>query len=131
MLDNINAPFAPSRHHRTIPEKGAVASASDPAPALIRALLELGRGQAQLLFHEGHDWQSATFSGMRHCLALEFTGDAAIERGRHIAAMLPDHEFDLRQHIVVDIAVSTSKENRRCDPPILQLDITALTVEDV
>lgn len=129
MLSNI----ALSRRHRTIPEKGDAASpsASDPAPALIRALLELARGQAQLLFHEGHDWQSATFSGMRHCLALEFAGDAAIERGRHIAALLPDHEFDLFQHIVVDIAVSKSKENRRCNPPLLQLDITALTVEDI
>jgi hypothetical protein len=68
---------------------------------------------------------------MRHSLALEFTGEAAIARGRHIAAMLAEHEFDLNRHIVVDIAVSKSNEQRRSDPPVLQLDITALTVEDI
>jgi hypothetical protein len=127
MLQNLITP----RRHRSVFAGDGKDRPIDPASALIRALLELGRGQAQLLFHEGHDWQSATFEGMRHSLALEFTGEAAIARGRHIAAMLAEHEFDLNRHIVVDIAVSKSNEQRRSDPPVLQLDITALTVEDI
>jgi len=126
-MNMLQGTIAPRRHRPAAEQRPRL----DAASSLIRALLELAKGQAILIFHEGHDWQSATFTGMRHNMALEFIGNAAIERGRHVSAILADHEFDLHRHIVVDIAVGKSHERRQEDIPVLQLDITALTVEDI
>lgn len=102
---------------------------NDPAMALIRALIELSQSTAALQFHEGHDWASATFSGMRHRLALIFTGTEAISAGNILAEQLEAHEFTLKRHVVIDIHVAHRVERHEGEPTLL-LEIEALTVED-
>jgi len=101
----------------------------DPATALIRALLELSDGSAQLVQHRGTNWASATFAGMRHVLELNFEGCDAVEKGDHIARIMTEHEFTIAGHIVADIAISEIFWRREGDT-CLTMKIEALTVED-
>ncbi|MEM1132624.1 MAG: hypothetical protein AAGH53_06795 [Pseudomonadota bacterium] len=101
----------------------------DPATALIRELIEMTDGAAQLRFHEGHDWASATFTGMRHRLALTFSGSDGVSIGHLLADRLEEHEFSLKRHVVIDIHVAHRVERHEGEPTLL-LEIEALTVED-
>lgn len=112
--------------HRSIPHG---ARRHDPATVLIRALLDLCEGRAELLEHRGKSWASATFAGMRHVLRLGFQGPG-VATGEWLAGILPEHEFDLPGHIVADAAVI--EQHRRTEgEPRLDLTIEVLTVEDV
>lgn len=104
-------------------------AANDPAMALVRALIAITGGAAELRFHEGHDWASATFTGLRHRLVLVFCGAQAIAAGHDLAERLPEHEFTLKRHIVIDIHVARRVERHEGEPTLL-LEIEALTVED-
>ena len=46
----------------------------DPATALIRAVLTLASGAAELDEHRGTSWASATFTGMRHVMRISLSG---------------------------------------------------------
>ena len=101
----------------------------DAATALIRAVLMLAPGLAELEEHRGTCWASATFTGMRHLLRLRFSGAAAVQAGEHLAAALADHEFRIAGHIVADIALA-ERRLRSEGTPALTLIIEALTVEN-
>ena len=101
----------------------------DPATLVLRALLTLCDGLAELEEHRGRAWASATFAGMRHRLRLSFAGDKGVERGEWLAQILAEHEFDLPGHIVADAAV-IERHARREGTPALTLTIEILTVED-
>lgn len=100
----------------------------DPATALIRAILSLGGGAAQLEEHRGSAWASATFTGMRHIMRISLHGPEDIKTGDWLAAILPDHEFTIAGHLVADIAV-TEGHRRSEGTPAMTLTIEALTVE--
>lgn len=102
----------------------------DAATPLIRAVLMLAPGLAELEEHRGTTWASATFTGMRHVLRLRFSGAEAVQAGERMAAMLADHEFRIAGHIVADMAVA-ERHLRSEGTPALTLIIEALTVEDV
>ncbi|MEO1045812.1 MAG: hypothetical protein AAFX04_10265 [Pseudomonadota bacterium] len=104
-------------------------SCNDPANALVHELIAMTRGQAQLRFHEGYDWASATFTGMRHRLALTFTGTESVAAGHDLAERLESHEFALNRHVVIDIHVTHRVERHEGEPTLL-LEIEALTLED-
>ena len=77
----------------------------DPANRLLGALHELSGGHDVVLRHEERAWASITFSGARHTLTLRFVGDAAVEAGERLIAMLPDHEFSIPRILVADAAI--------------------------
>lgn len=100
----------------------------DPATALIRAVLSLARGDAELEEHRGTSWASATFTGMRHVIRLRFEGEQAVETALWLARIVPEHEFAISGHLVADCAV-TGTHRRDEGTPAMTLIIEALTVE--
>ena len=73
-------------------------------------------------------WTSATFAGVRHDLVFRVEGASAEEEADRVLDGLEDAEFDLRGHILADIALVS----RSSDPsgPSVTIAIEALTVED-
>lgn len=71
----------------------------------LRALLALCCHKAELVFHEERAWSSATFTGTRHVVALEFRGGEAIAYAEALIDALPHHEFALAGKIVADAAI--------------------------
>lgn len=100
----------------------------DPATALIRAVLTLAAGKAQLEEHRGTAWASATFTGTRHVMRISLTGTDGMETGAQLAATLPEHKFTLSGHLVADLAI-TELHQRTEGTPAMTLTIEALTVE--
>ena len=97
----------------------------DAGDMLAEALLEQAAGGA-CVARTGTRWASATFTGMRHEITLQFTGADDVARGAAMAVVLDVHEFTLRGHIVADICVARCEN---CGSELL-LEIEALTVED-
>ena len=58
----------------------------DAATAIIRSILTLASGGAELEEHRGTQWASATFAGMRHVMRLRFNGNEAVALGEWLAA---------------------------------------------
>lgn len=100
----------------------------DAATAIIRAVLTLASGTAELEEHRGTQWASATFSGMRHAMRVRFSGSEGVAQGEWLAAILPEHEFRIRGHLVADLTIA--QVHRRDEgEPAMTLTIEALTVE--
>lgn len=70
-------------------------------------------------------WASITFSGERHRLVLRLGGDCAAAAANAFLDGLAEREFQLRGHIVADIAVVG--DVREGDS--VRLSLEALTVE--
>ena len=98
---------------------------SPAAGALLRALIaRSGVDRNRILLSEVHsvDWQSLTFAGERHQIALRVTGADSDEVVRRMCAGLEDAEFSIPGLLVADIAVAS--------PPRRALDgATELTIE--
>jgi len=85
--------------------KSAARVRREPRSRLREALLELARGQAEILNHEEKSWASITFAGARHRVVLAFEGSGAVEAGELFIAFLPEHEFEIPGQLVADAAV--------------------------
>jgi hypothetical protein len=102
---------------------------SAAASALLRALISragLPRDRILLTDVRSVEWQSLTFTGERHKIALRIPGPhskAAVDR---LCVGLDDSEFSIPGVIVADIAVAGSQE-RGIDGST-SLTIEALTV---
>lgn len=104
---------------------------SAAAAALLRGLLNragIERDRILLSDFRSVDWQSLTFSGERHEIALRIPGPGAAAIGRRLVDGLADHEFDLGGHVVADIAI-IGEPVENCDGS-LSLRIEALTLAD-
>lgn len=97
---------------------------SDPlGAALVREIRACCSAPLTVDLCEFDPWMSATFVGAVHRLVLAFEGDAApVER---LAAILPDHDFALRGHIVADVAARVAAEEGA-----VRLRLEILTVEE-
>jgi hypothetical protein len=73
-------------------------------------------------------WASATFSGARHELTFRVEGDGAAAAVDAFLADLSAAEFQLRKHVLADIALVL--EERRDDGAWVRLSLEGLTVED-
>lgn len=103
---------------------------SRAASGLLRALLRrAGEDKHRILLTgiRSTDWQSLTFTGERHVLALRFTGDCARALAHSLTDGITEAEFNVPGHIVADIAA---------DPPMAGEDgsvvvaIEALTISE-
>ena len=73
------------------------------------------------------DWVSITFSGARHRLKLRLEGDKAGAAADALLADLTETQFDLRGHMLVDLAIIADERNE--SGARVRLVLEALTVE--
>jgi hypothetical protein len=73
-------------------------------------------------------WASATFAGARHELSFRIEGEGVNAAADAFLATLTAAEFDLRGHILADIALVS--EARSDDGNLVRISLEALTVED-
>lgn len=100
----------------------------EPRNRLREALLGLAQGRAAILSHLEKSWASVTFAGARHRFELQFDGGEAAEAGEMFIAFLPEHEFAIPGHLVVDAAVTTVEH--RLDPPRMHVSCELLLLEE-
>jgi hypothetical protein len=102
---------------------------SPAAGALLRALIaRAGAARDRILLSDAHstDWQSLTFNGERHQLALRVAGPDSGAVAARICGGLEDAEFRIPGLLVADIAVAGTP--RRGADGATDLTIEALTV---
>jgi hypothetical protein len=73
-------------------------------------------------------WASVTFAGARHELVFRIEGEGAAEAADHFIRHLEAKEFELRGHIMADIALVS--EERKDGGDMVRIGLEALTVED-
>lgn len=93
---------------------------------LCAALLEI-TGDGATVDGDIRPWHSATFVGMQHRLTLALQGTDTSARADALAASLPEAEFAIRGHIVVDLAVDCIVHD---GPNLSRLSLCVLTLED-
>ncbi|WP_374414034.1 hypothetical protein [Novosphingobium colocasiae] len=100
-----------------------------PWLALLSQVMALAQGQGQLLRHAERGWTSATFTGSRHVIEMEFTGSEAIAAGEHYIRTLPDHEFAVPGHLVADATIIET-DHTQLPQPRLTITAELLLLED-
>ncbi|MEN9718459.1 MAG: hypothetical protein RIQ99_1337 [Pseudomonadota bacterium] len=118
--------FDPAAHRALRRQAG---TARSPWFHLLAAVLELAGGHGELLRHSEQPWASATFSGTRHTLLLQFRGADGLSAGEALIAALPDHEFTLPRQIVADAAVIAA-EHTTLPTPRLTIEIALLLLDE-
>lgn len=116
-MSDENTPPRPPRARRT---------AADRVRA---ALAELHAHHGKVLTHTEKAWASITFAGTRHCLALLFAGEEAVEAGEAFVAELPEHEFAIPGQLVADAGV-VEVEHRLTPEPRLVVRCELLLLEE-
>ena len=104
---------------------------SPAAGALLRALIARAAVERnRILLTDAHstDWQSLTFSGERHDLALRVTGTDSAAVVARMCDGLEDAEFSIPGLLVADIGL-VGTPNRAADGST-ELVIEALTIAD-
>jgi hypothetical protein len=107
------------------------AISGDAATALLRALSVHFAAFGGLFRVEeltSRSWASVTFTGARHKVAFSLEGEGAACAADGFSARLGEAEFDLRGHILADIALVGEERSDAGDR--VRLRIEALTVED-
>ena len=101
---------------------------NDATTALLRAIRGSFVSFAGFVVEEvrSRSWASVTFSGARHELAFRLDGEGAEDAAASFLDGLEAAEFDLRGHVLADIAL-VSEERR---PGCARIRLEALTVED-
>lgn len=101
---------------------------SDATSALIRAItVNFVNFTPVFEAVRSRDWASGTFVGTRHKLTFRIEGEGCREAAKAFAGSVDGAEFQLRGHILADIALIS----RECaEGPLARLSIEALTVED-
>jgi hypothetical protein len=103
----------------------------DAATALLRALWAQFTGFDGLFRVDeltSRGWASVTFTGARHRVAFSLVGAGAGTAADCFLQRMEDSDFDLRGHILADIALTS--EERDPSGEQVQLRLEALTVED-
>lgn len=104
---------------------------SPAAAGLLRGLIRRGgcsRDRILLTEHRSVEWQSLTFLGERHQLALRVAGPDATAIATRITDGLGDAEFAISGHIVADIGCEGEPE--LASDGSITLRIEALTIEE-
>jgi hypothetical protein len=101
---------------------------NDATTALLRAIRGAFASFAGFSLEEvrSRSWASVTFSGARHELAFRLDGEGAEAAAAAFLAGLTVAEFDLRGHVLADIALVSDERSPGC----ARIRLEALTVED-
>ena len=104
---------------------------SAAAAGLLRGLLaRVGEPRNRILLTEFRsvEWQSLTFVGERHLLALRLVGPNPDDTLNRLTSGLADAEFEIPGHIVADIALIGPPRHE--DEGTITLDLEALTIAE-
>lgn len=104
---------------------------SAAAAALLRVLgARAGLPRDRILLSEAHsiDWQSLTFTGERHHLALRIAGPGARDAVRRMCAGLEEAEFSIPGLLVADIGIIGAPVD--ATDGSVELTIEALTISE-
>jgi hypothetical protein len=104
---------------------------SAAAAGLLRALLaRAGKLRDRILLTEFRsiEWQSLTFVGERHLIALRLAGPNARETLSRLTAGLADAELTIQGHVVADIALAGRPHHD--EDGTITLELEALTVAE-
>jgi hypothetical protein len=99
----------------------------DATTALLRATLNFLDFGAVFEEIRSRSWASLTFTGARHEIALRLEGEGADEAADRFCANLGAAEFDLKGHLLADIALVKREAAREGG---VRIRLEALTVED-
>ncbi|WP_395333577.1 hypothetical protein WBP06_07965 [Novosphingobium sp. BL-8H] len=108
---------------------GSERRARGPWLALLSEVLTLAGPQAEFRHHAERPWSSATFSGSRHTIALEFTGQPAVDAAEALIAALPDHEFAIPGQLVADATIA-SVGHETGPPPRMIVEVELLLLDE-
>ena len=100
----------------------------DADRALMAQLSLMGTKVALMEWHSQKPWQSITFAGIRHDFRFAFKGAQAVEIAEQFIINLPDHQFNLPNHLVADAAVV--EVDHQVDPPLLRLTFEMLLLDE-
>lgn len=104
---------------------------TDPTSALLHTLR---RGVNFVNFTperlRSRSWASATFTGVRHEISFRLEGEGANEAADAFLEGLEEREFDLRGHILADIAMVSETRMSGPEGPLIRIALEALTIED-
>lgn len=98
------------------------------ADRLLRDLRDLAGPLAEVIVHRETAWASITFTGARHTVVLRFAGSDAVSDGERFVAMLPDHEFRLRNQLVADAAIARV-DHELLPAPLLEVECELLLLD--
>jgi hypothetical protein len=104
---------------------------SAAAAGLLRALLaRVGDSRDRILLTEFRsvEWQSLTFVGERHLIALRLVGPDCEDILNRLIPGLEDAEFAIPGHIVADIGLV--EPPRHVDEGAITLNLEALTIAE-
>lgn len=96
---------------------------------VVNAVLALAGADAKLVSQADRPWHSATFSGRKHTLTIDFEGPEAVAQGEALLAELPFHEFSFRRHLLADACVVWSRR-QPAPAPRLTTQIELLLLDD-
>jgi hypothetical protein len=101
---------------------------NDATTALLRAIRGSFVSFAGFTLEEvrTRSWASVTFSGARHELAFRLDGEGADAAAAAFLEGLAVAEFELRGHVLADIALVSEERSPGC----ARIRLEALTVED-
>ncbi|WP_395394677.1 hypothetical protein WBP07_05250 [Novosphingobium sp. BL-8A] len=108
---------------------GTEKRARGPWLALLSEVLTLAGPHAEFRHHAERPWCSATFSGSRHTIALEFSGQPAIDAAEVLIAALPDHEFTVPGQLVADATIAAASHEAG-PPPRMIVDVELLLLDE-
>ncbi len=101
----------------------------NPHLALQRAILAgLMPASVKIESESVTPWESATFSGARHCFDVTVVGENAIAAAANLGVLISGDRVSISGHVVADILLSSHQIIRASDVPTVVLGIEALTV---
>ena len=110
-------------------DAGQATFSRGPWLLLLAEILKLAGPRAEFLRHAERPWNSATFSGSRHSIALAFTDKDAIADGERLIEALSEHEFAIPRQLVADASVAEA-DHHAGPPPCLRLELELLLLEE-
>ncbi len=83
-----------------------------PGSMIASQIKTLAGGKASVHLKRERTWASVTFSGIRHCFAIEWTDAADAAAVQELARLLPDHEFAVPGYFIADLVIMDQSESR-------------------
>lgn len=100
-----------------------------PWLALLSEVLALAGPLADFRHHAERPWNSATFSGSRHTIVLDFADQGGIDAAEALIAALPDHEFTVPGQLVADATIAAVGHDAG-PPPRMTVEVELLLLDE-
>jgi len=103
---------------------------TDATSALLRAVNFMNFQPVTVEDIRSRSWASATFCGVRHEVSFRLDGEGADIAADAFLEGMEEREFDLRGHILADIALVSRSTTPGPNGPVVRVSLEALTMED-